>query len=94
MHSLAYHSESLLDNLLEISPDCHNFTDAFHAAAYGMRYTLEFIKVPSGDFADNIIESRFKACGCGFCHRILQFMKSVSETKLCSYECKRVACCF
>jgi len=46
----------------------------------------ELLQVPSREFDDDVIETRFEACGCQLRHVVLNLVKWDSQAQLCSNE--------
>ncbi len=73
VHALTYHAQALLDGFFEGSAYGHYFAHRFHAAAQLTGYALKLTQIPAGDFADYVIQGRFKKGGSGFGNRIFEF---------------------
>ena len=90
VRSLADHAETLLDCFLERTSDCHDLADTLHAGTNLPGHAVEFGKVPTRDFADDIVKRRFEECRSRLGNGVLQVEETVAETEFRSHECQRI----
>ena len=69
---------------MEGAADGHDLTHCLHLQTQLAVGPLEFIEVPTRNLHHHIIECRLKHGTCGACDRVGQFVKVVSDGKLCS----------
>ncbi len=79
VHALSDHTKSFLNGFLKGTSDGHDLSDRFHTAPQFTGDTMEFTQIPTGYFADNVVQCRFEESGSRFGHRILQIEQSVTQ---------------
>ena len=89
VHTLADHTQTLLDNLLERLADRHNLTHRLHRRADLARYTSELGQVPTRDLADQVVQLGSLICRVGGTH-LANLVESVTQRQLRSNECQRI----
>ena len=90
VHALSYHSQSLLQNLLEGASDGHNLPDGLHRRADLTADAGKLGEVPSRNLAYHIVEVRRVVCGvrrAGFS----DLVECVAECNLRRHEGEGVA---
>ena len=80
MHTLAYHAQTFLYGFFEGTTYGHHLTYALHAATQFAVYTTEFTQVPTRYLTYHIVQSRFKECAGGLCHRVLQVKQAIAKS--------------
>ena len=90
MHALTNHAQTFLDSLLEGAADGHYLADRFHAGAQLAVYALEFAQVPTGYFADNVVESRLEEGAGLFGNRVFQVEQAIAQAQFGSHEGQRI----
>src|SRR5690554_4235421 len=75
---------SFLDGLLKGSTDAHNFTYRLHLQTQPTICPLKLVKIPSGDFYDNVIQCRLKKGRSGFGDLVFKFIEMITNGELCS----------
>ncbi len=94
MHALTYHAQALLDGLFKVSTNSHYLAHRFHWWAEFLVNTAEFREVPTRNFTNHIIESRFEEGAGGLCYRVFQFKQAITHTQLSSNKSQRIASSF
>ena len=84
---------SLLKGLLEASSNSHYLTNRLHLQSQLAVASREFIKIPSRDFYNDIIQCRLKECRCWFCDLILQLIQMIPNGQLRGDLSNRITCC-
>ncbi len=92
VHALSDHAQSLLQGLLKVSSDGHHLADTLHRRAQLLVDATELAQVPSGNFADHIVECRLKEGAGGLGHRVFQFKKPIAHAQLSGHESQGIAC--
>ena len=93
MHPLPDHAEPLLYRLFKSTTNSHYLPYTLHATAQLSRDSMEFTKVPTGDFADAVVESRLKKGRSSTRNAILEIEQSISKTQLSRNKGKGIAGC-
>ena len=86
VRSLADHSQTLLQGLLEGASDGHDLTDALHAAADLAGDSVELGEVPAGNLADYVVQGGLEECRSGLGDGVLQLEQAVAQAELCGHE--------
>ena len=93
VHSLAYHTQSFLYDFFKTFSDSHDFSYRFHARTYTSRYTYEFAQVPTGYFADEIVETRSNVGRVAGSH-FSDLVESVAQCQFGGDKSQRITGCF
>ena len=88
------HSYRFLKRLLEISADRHHFADRLHAGADRGRHHSEFLRIPSRDLDDKVIQGGLEARRGYPGYRISELRQRITERKLRRDMRQRIACGF
>ena len=78
VRSLADHSQTLLQGLLEGASDGHDLADALHAAADLAGDSVELGEVPAGNLADHVVQGGLEECRSGLGDGVLQLEQAVA----------------
>ena len=89
VHTLADHTQTLLDHLLERLTDRHNLTHRLHRRADLARYACELREVPTRDLADQVVQLGSLICRIGSIH-LANLVERVTQCQLCCNKCQRI----
>ena len=62
VHTLSYHTQTLLDHLLEGTSDGHDFTHRLHGRSNVTTNASELGEVPTGYLADHVVKTGSNVC--------------------------------
>ena len=92
MHTLTYHTKSLLYYLFEWTADRHNLAYRLHAWTNLSWYTCKLGKVPTWNLTNQIIELGSLVCTV-WCTHLTNLVKCISQSNLCCHKSQRITCC-
>ena len=90
VHTLSYHTKSFLNRFFKGTPDGHHLTDRLHRRTEFFIHSVELTEIPTGDFADYVVQRRFKERTGSLRHGVFQIEQPVSESEFGSHESKRI----
>lgn len=83
----------LLNRFFESPSNSHNLADALHAAAERFANPRELLQIPTRNFYDAVVQTRFETCCRDLCNRVLDFVKWDPKTEFRGDERERIAGC-
>ena len=93
MHTLANHTQALLDSLFKGATDSHHLTYRLHAGTQFLVNAMELRQVPTGNLTYHIVESGLKESTRRLGYTVFQFKQAITHTQLSSYESQGIARC-
>ena len=90
VHTLAYHTEALLDNFLKRTADGHDLTHRLHARTNLAAHADKLGEVPARNLANQVVELRSHVGRVGRAH-FTNLVERIAQRNLGSHKSQRIA---